>query len=141
MRWGCFLSKDSVCALQPRLFKISPSKLFSFVLIICYIALLIHVLSYSKFTLLVILLFSLRLCIFFSFILFYFIFWHKLWYDNMSWVEAKPNPLVGSYDRDNGYLIAHADLCCCHVSVNEAEVMLLLNQKSVLEKKNYMVLF
>ena len=70
----CFLSKDSACALQPRLFEISLLKLFSFVLIVCYIALVIHVLLYSKVTLLMLfLLFSLRLCIFFSFISFNFL--------------------------------------------------------------------
>ena len=43
VQWGRFLSKDSVCALQPRLI-ISFPNLFFFVLIVWYSALLIHVL-------------------------------------------------------------------------------------------------
>ena len=34
---GYFLSKDNVCAFQPRLFKTSHLKLFSFVLIVLYL--------------------------------------------------------------------------------------------------------
>ena len=52
VQWGHFVSKDNVCTLQPRLFKISPLIVFSFVLILWYIVLFIHVLSYSEVTLL-----------------------------------------------------------------------------------------
>ena len=51
-QWERFFYKDSACELQSKLFKASPLKLFFFVLIVYYIALLTHVLSYSKVVLL-----------------------------------------------------------------------------------------
>lgn len=63
----------------------------------------------------------------------------KLWSDDTTRVEATPNPLIGSYDQDGGSPLdcTCRFLCCCHVLLKEVQVMLVLNQKSVLKKKTW----